>query len=543
MNIPTNPALPGPFQFGQVVYAAPNLDYGTNSDLAPYRVYEHPDAAFITRTIDLSLFAELGFGISWPFDNQAVPLNGFAVIPQGAGPFPLALFAHGNHNPLEHSTPGYLYLCKLLASHGVIAATIDVNFLNGNNFGENDGRAIIHLEHIRQFLLWNQQGGHPLEGKIDPERVMIVGHSRGGEAVGHASLFKHRGQVQPDTSTPPVLLDGSRGFGPYNFALRAVAAIAPTDSQWRPVDRATQVQTNYFIIHGSRDGDVRDFQGYRTYDRTHAVDLNAPTVDAAGFKALLWVQGANHNYFNSVWAQESQNTISRADQERIASVYLSALAQALLLDRIAYMELFRDLSFGPQTGWLPTTARYVTQYQAPSRIFIQHSEEPQSTPSVSVPFLGSVSTTATAGKISFNLGANTHLYQETKGVRLRWNQNGRNYRVNLSTVPTLAPFEAFAFRIGQSPEPDNPSRANQDFTLEFVAGGQSMNIRASSIRPLIYPDIAIGANRKTVMQTLRVPFDTLRGAGLDPMQLSSVALLLDRTPRGVLYLDDLQVTE
>jgi hypothetical protein len=48
-----------------------------------------------------------------------------------ARPFPLAIFVHGNHDPLENSTPGYLYLTELLASYGIIAATIDANFLDG----------------------------------------------------------------------------------------------------------------------------------------------------------------------------------------------------------------------------------------------------------------------------------------------------------------------------------------------------------------------------------------------------------------------------
>jgi predicted dienelactone hydrolase len=99
------------------------------------------------------------------------------------------VFAHGNHNPLENSTPGYLYLCQLLASHGIIAATIDVNFLNGGNFGENDARAIVHLEHLKQFRAWNGLAAHPLHAKVDLNRILIVGHSRGGEAVGHASFL------------------------------------------------------------------------------------------------------------------------------------------------------------------------------------------------------------------------------------------------------------------------------------------------------------------------------------------------------------------
>jgi len=109
----------------------------------------------------------------------------------------------------RNSTPGYLYLCELLASHGIIAATIDVNFLNGGNFGENDARAIVHLEHLKQFRVWNAKAGHPLSGKIDLNRLMIVGHSRGGEGVGHASFFNRLAAIQPDAAHPPVPLDGS----------------------------------------------------------------------------------------------------------------------------------------------------------------------------------------------------------------------------------------------------------------------------------------------------------------------------------------------
>src|SRR5260370_31669111 len=134
----------------------------------------------------------------------------------------MVVFAHVDHKPLENSTPGYLYLCRLLASHGVVAATIDVNFLNGANFGENDGRAIVHLEHLKQFRTWNNTATHPLRGKVDLNRILIVGHSRGGEAVGHASFFNRL------PSIGAVLLDGSPGPGPHPLGLSARAPIPPT---------------------------------------------------------------------------------------------------------------------------------------------------------------------------------------------------------------------------------------------------------------------------------------------------------------------------
>ena len=277
-----------------------------------------------------------------------------------ARPFPLTVFAHGNHSPLENSTPGYLYLCQLFASHGVIAATIDANFLNGFNFGENDGRAIVHLEHLKQFRTWNNTATHPLHGKVDLNRILIVGHLRGGEAVGHASLFNRLASVGG------VLLDGSAGLDPYRFGLTA-AAIAPTDRQFVPVSGPTVVPDSYYVIHGSKDSDVFTFEGYHSYERAHAVDLANPTVSDGKFKAMLSVHKANHNQFNSIWAPETAPGVAmpRASQEEVAKVHLGALAQALLLDRAEYVDVLRD--HGAAVAWDPAGTQFVSQYQGPER--------------------------------------------------------------------------------------------------------------------------------------------------------------------------------
>src|SRR5215207_8793772 len=296
-----NPSLPGRFKFRTFIYAASGLSYSAVPDLAQYQIYDTPHPEYVTGRIDISAFAQFGFSTPWPFSPTDAPLNGHVSVPKGKGPFPLMMFAHGNHGPLENSTPGYLYLCQLLASHGIIAATIDVNFLNGFNFGENDGRAIVHLEHLKQFRTWNNTAIHPLKGKVDLNRILIVGHSRGGEGVGHASLFNRLASIGV------VNLNGLGPFflGPYRFGLSAVAAIAPTDQQFVPVTGPTIVPDSYFIVHGSQDADVSNFEGYHTYERAHAVDLANPTVSDGKFKSMLWVHKANHNQFNSVWAPET----------------------------------------------------------------------------------------------------------------------------------------------------------------------------------------------------------------------------------------------
>ena len=526
-----NPGLPGDFQFDTLIYGSPPLAYP--AVLSQYTIYNTPDPAYVTGRINVSAFANLGAATPWPFANTNVPLNGHICIPRGRGPFPLAVFAHGNHSPNENSTPGYLYLCRLLASHGIIAATIDVNFLNGSNFGENDGRAIVHLEHLRQFRTWNNTAAHPLHGKVDLNRILIVGHSRGGEAVGHASFFN----TQP--SVGGVLLDGTAGLGPYRFGITAALAIAPTDRQFTPPTGPTVVPDSYIVIHGSKDSDVSTFEGYHTYERAHAVDLANPTVSDGKFKAMLWVYKANHNQFNSIWAPESPPGVAmpRPDQEQIAMVHIGAVAQAVLLDRKAYFAVLHDHAAAGQ--WDPPGTDLVSQYQDPERIFVQHNQEGLAPPVVSLPVQGTAAADGVAAVRQLTPlvgGAAT----TTITLRLAWNALGS--RLLLQVDPTTLPAERYrvlSLRVGQSTEPPNAVNRDMDLSLEVSSGSRTVSIPASSLHRLLYPDPPIGP-AKIVMQSLRLPVARLLECGVDPSDLRSIALVFDQRPAGVVYVGDLQ---
>lgn len=531
----TNPALPGDVPFDTIIYAAAGLVYPAS--LSQYAIYSTPDPAYITPRINIAAFANLGGGATWPFASSAVPLNGHVCVPQGRGPFPLVVFAHGNHQPVENSSPGYLYLCRLLASHGIIAATIDVNFLNGGNFGENDGRAIVHLEHLKQFRTWNNTAGHPLQGQVDLNRIMVVGHSRGGEAVGHASFFNRLSSIQPDSTSPVVPLDGSgpAPLGPYRFNLNAVAAIAPTDGQYQPLTGLTVVPDPYYVIHGARDGDVTSFPGYHTYNRAHAVDLANPTVSSGQWKAMLWVYNANHNQFNSIWASEAA-AMPRASQEQIAKVHFGALAQAVLLRRPEYFAVLEDHAVA--TGWVPAGTEFVSQYQGPDRFFVQHHQEGAAPPVVSLPAQGTVfadSVTATRALTALVPGVTT-----TLTLRLAWSASGGRLlvRVDPATVPAER-YKVLSLRVGQSVDAANPANRDQDFTLEVSSGSRTLAIAASSIHRLLYPAATIGG-QKIMMQTLRLPVQRLIEEGVDPTDLRAISFVFDRRPAGVVFVGDLQ---
>src|SRR5215472_8868685 len=536
-----NPGLAGDVAFDTVIYASSGVNYAAVPALAQYTIYDTPDPAYITGRIDISAFAHLG-SAPWPFANTNVPLNGHVCVPRGRGPFPLAVFAHGNHSPLQNSTPGYLYLCELLASHGIIAATIDVNFLNGANFGENDARAIVHLEHLKQFRAWNNLGAHPLHAKVELNRILIVGHSRGGEGVGHASFFNHLPAIQPTIFSPIVPLDGSAGLGPYRFGLTAVAAIAPTDRQYEPISGPTVVPDRYFLIHGSRDGDVSTFEGYNTYNRAHAVDLANPTVSDGKLKALLWVYGANHNQFNSAWPSETAPgfAMPRPDQEQIAKVHLGALAGALLLDRSDYVEVLRDHATAVE--WVPAGTSFVSQYQDPERLFVQHNQESLAAPQISLPVQGSVVTSAVAAARQLKDLVNAGASQTTITLRLDWSSLGASYqlKVDPATLPAER-YKVLSLRVGQSTEPKNPAGRGQDFTIEVSSGSRTAAIRASALHRLLYPDVVFGAG-KIVMQTLRLPLRRLEEHGVDLTDLRSIAFRFDQRPAGVVYVGDVQVS-
>lgn len=553
-----SPAKKGPYKIKQIIYATLGLDYSNYQfDMSGYFLFHKPEEGYETGTVDISPFANIAHGLLWPFKSKNVPINGIAVIPQLEGKSPLVLIAHGNHSPEENSTQGYLYLCELFASQGIIAGTIDVNFLNGNNRGENDGRALIHLEHIKQFKKWNEMEGHPLFNKIDLDKIIIIGHSRGGEAVGHASVFNFLDEIRPETYAPIYSFDGSRGLGPYKFNIRCFVAIAPTDRQYEFSNGLTSVNGNYFIMHGSSDGDVWTFAGYSTYDRTHKVANERQVSDYKYIKSLLWIHKANHNYFNSSWQQESNiETLTRDEQEEVAKVYIGAIIKSFFMDQDEYMQVFKGFEISKKFNWLPESLQLVSQFHSKNRISFQHFEEGSDNIILSEPFKGSVEVeNIQTQKLHFNLGFNKHLYQETNGIRLSWIKPQNEYSILINKMPIpVNDYSFFACRVAQSFENQNPENRLQNFSIRFEDEENHYLVEVGEYVNLYYPakpvdDELYNPEPKTVMQTLRVPLEKLKEVGIELNNLKKITFLFnknieqDNLNSGKLYIDDIQLTK
>lgn len=361
-----NPGLPGDFPVR-------TLSYGSGEDRHRLAFGEAVD--LVSRHVDGSRLIDNWDGLSgwlrtsyWGFDVSALPLQARVWFPDGPGPFPLVLVVHGNHGMEDYSDPGYAYLGELFASRGIILASVDENFLNSSVSSlveffaerpgleeENDARGWLLLQHLALWRDWNKQAGHPFYNKVDIDRLALIGHSRGGEAVGVAAAF-NRLDRYPD--------DASVDFD-FDFNLRGVIAIAPVYGQYEPRDRPTRVRdVNYFTIHGDMDGDVQSFEGMAQYSRV------AFSGNVYRFRSGLYVVGANHGQFNTTWenldtglfdawALDLSRIMNGEAQRDVARVYFGAFLEVVLRDRDEYLPIFRDARYA--ADWLPPTF-YINQF-------------------------------------------------------------------------------------------------------------------------------------------------------------------------------------
>ncbi len=256
---------------------------------------------------------------------------------------PLVLVLHGRHStcyrggadghasgdwpcptgwrPVPSHT-GYRYLADRLASQGVLVVSIAANGINGQDGLFADGgafaRSRLVRHHLAQWAEWSAHGGDPwsnrFEGRVDLDRVVLVGHSRGGEGVERAAI-----DSEPDD---PWQVRGLVLIGPTAFGRQVAPGIHTA------------------VLLPFCDGDVSDLQGQQYVDIGR--DL---TVDRA-LRASVMAMGTNHNYYNTEWTpglsqspawddwfdpgdsqcgENGEERLSPAEQQAVGLAYTAAL--------------------------------------------------------------------------------------------------------------------------------------------------------------------------------------------------------------------------
>lgn len=304
-----------------------------------------------------------------PVDGLDVPAEMRAVVvgPVGARDRrPVALFLHGRHatcylpgsSPTDYthqgawpcpqgwepipSFRGFLTSQRLLASQGWITISISANAINAHDDTQADAGATVRSQLIRAHLAalaawarsdtaWATAPPAVRSGpRPDLDRVLLVGHSRGGEGVNRASLDSNTGQPVP-------------------WQIRAQVLIEPTSARHDPAPVATEV------ILGGCDGDQYRMDGQYYVDNARDV-----MVDHAP-RSVVYVEGANHNFFNAEWTPgltsapavddwdfdgvytdkpcgtRTPTRLTAAQQRTVGAVYTAAAAQALVERREAVL--------------------------------------------------------------------------------------------------------------------------------------------------------------------------------------------------------------
>ena len=474
------------------------------------------------------------------YDLREAPITVKVWYPVIKQESPVLLIVHGNHNYTTESYLGYDYLGKYLASNGYVVVSVNENSCNELS-NENDARAILLLENIKQVLKYNQDKTNPLYGKIDEENIAIAGHSRGGECVSTAYLFNEY-DVYPDNGN--IKLD-------YNFSIKSIIAIAPTADQYMPAQHEVSISdVNYLLIHGTNDQDVLSVMGNKLYKNT--------TFSGEGnyFKSVLYVAGANHGQFNSEWGRYDvgfpnhfflnvKNLISTQEQKEILKIFTKIFLDVTLKGDETNKELFSN--YLAYEKYLPETV-YQQMYQDSSLEYVSNFEE------------DSDLTTATmeGAKISTS---HTRIWEEIKTTS--GNGTNENYALRLKwrgTDQATVKFEIPAYEMtGKNLQFDiadmneeNLSNDKQliDGTVRITDSlGNVANVKISDCT-FVYPTLPVQLYKidflsdmyeyKHQMQTVCVTTEQFLSdnSNIDTDSITSVEIIFDEMESGHVKIDN-----
>lgn len=547
-NVYTEAIQVGPYEVGQFLYG------------------QKKEGALESNAVDLSYYVNgySGFNkvvrdLYWGFSINEVPLRGKIWYPKEGRDCPVLFLLHGNHNMVVDSYLGYDYLGNHLASKGYVVVSVDENVLNyylGQGFsGENNARAVLLLENMKQIRSYNSDKKNPLYQRLDMNNLALAGHSRGGEAVAIATLFNEL-ESYPDNGNV---------WMKYGFHIRSVIGIASTNDQYQPGNRDVVLEdVNYLAIHGSNDQDVTSFRGIKQYENIRF------TGKESCFKSTLYIMGANHGQFNSLWKEDSsfpgslllnkKSIIQEESQQEILKGYVTAFLDTTLKGEEGSKQLFTN--YEAYRDSMPKTV-YVQNYQDSTYTPIAEYEEDLDMKTASVP-RGEIQAEGFSywreQKVLFQdnkNGADT----DTTAVLLKWSDTrNATYEIELEEVNQRRNLDFLEktylqFDIANYEKEMNHTLSLFNFTIQIKdIDGNSAKVTIGDYAS-IYPPLPVrlfklqwseeSLDYKMQFQTVRIPLQDFinENSSLNMRKIDSITFEFDKGNHGRILLDHIGISE
>jgi dienelactone hydrolase len=501
-----------------------------------------------------------------------VRLNGLIAVPEGEGPFPVVLVIHGTHpgcptddsgvdrwpcdEDLEQANyAGFGYLLGELAGRGYLALAPNYNAEHTFGFGEPvAGERLRQLTDLHLGALagasagGSEDFGLPLDGRADVTDLALIGHSRGGEAAVVLA-------GQPD------IVSGEAGYGPVAGVLSVAGAVTFRDP-WAAI--GVPVAT---VLAGC-DGDVTDQAGQFFFEGPRL----AP--DQAQWVASTLLAGATHNAFNTILPRDLSDQSQRPDCDPL----LDPEAQRAWLvdyagDVLALMraddrqeqarlraELGQAVADPAPEAVLGQPARTAWLAPAADRLAVLVPASPEE---LTTNALGGA---VTAEGVTLTFCPKAFYTQDMEpGAEacrrttvtvpgqpahavLTWEAADASVRLAIPEGAALDGATALVLRVAVDPlSPLNAPGQAQALTVELAdrAGNRASVTTRADEPALAFPGGRARAEGDepafwegvVALTDVRMPLAEF--GGVDPASLAEVAIRLDRTPSGALFLADI----
>lgn len=456
---------------------------------------------------------------------------------------PIVIFAHGvNMDHADHE-----YLMAHLARNGFVTASIE-------NSGDNEERGLQMISYL------NAMHAHWSWKARLSDRVVFMGHSRGGEAA----------------VTAARLLGDTPALGAEAYAVRAVVSIAPTDGGGSSGSDPREVLTGdatrgYLAIYGSRDMDVtgsmavggQNLEPQKTafaiYDRAGSESSSEGFVILGTHvdKAFVFVHGFGHRVFLDNDAPADGGTV---DGQNVAKAYCNAFLRWKVLDQTDH-RVFFDGSTRP--GSLAALELF-QQFSAGTRRTVDNFENGN----LAVNALGDDVVPSAAGILTFLEDPLHELIKSsphaTGGVRVTWVDSSwirwdlpNSSPIGVGPLRDVTDYTHLSFRVAQVyGNTYNTEGQDQDFNVRlYTSVGYSNKVPVSLHGRIPYPDefqcgfgSSCGLNppndfSKSAMNTIRIPLSAFNNVNLSDVRYVYFYFDVPERPSGAITLDSLEFVQ